>query len=331
MLKSTHEFEWPKWCKKLCQLRFPVFSSLFVGMCFMCPKSNAQNIDSPRFFEINFQPRSAGSTPFSGNQATSPLFPNHYQDYLIDAELKFPVKLKGKTKIIGELEYKNEFVSGLYSFEENEVEHFEFTQAEVSLIAATDFNEKTRLINMINVKNNSSDIFSMNRQMMRFQYTGLLEKNTDKGSFGFGTRISVGERTRILPVLKYETTFSNDWDMAIILPSKVMFSKKFTNDTRWTFGAKLSRSNYSLAEHSLWSEHEVDTRYRRMSIDGLVRYERQLTDWVGLSLEVGASAPFKAGIYEDNDNRVELHNFNQGISPYFNVGFFLAFPGKVIQ
>ncbi len=94
--------------------------TLLVGKC-MCTKLASQNIDAPRFFEFNLQSLSATSSPVYGN-ALLPIEDEPSPNYLFEATLRFPIKLEGKTKLIGQVNVDQEVFYGFWEQDENEVE-----------------------------------------------------------------------------------------------------------------------------------------------------------------------------------------------------------------
>ena len=129
-----------------------------------------------------------------------------------------------------------------------------------------------------------------------------------------------------MPVFKYETTFANDWALEVLLPKKIEVSKDLTKKSRLLFTVKGSNANYSLGNRQVVNDYMASSSYKRMDIRGLVGYQRQITPLIGFSVEVGASMPLKSGIYATDKSQSELYNFKSGVSPYFNVGFFLSLP-----
>lgn len=303
--------------------------SIFLGKQLKC-----QDLSSPKFFKLNFQSLPFSSTPnypqlsglstsSSTPSSSSGLTPN----FLYEVALKYPIKMKGRTKIIGEIEHRNEYINGYYSSQLDEVEELELFQTSHSLIVMHDLNNKMKFTNVLQLSSNSTQRMAFSGGALRFSNLGLVEKETAKGSFGVGIAVSYDSRLSIMPLLKFEADLGKNWAIEALLPSKVLFAKNLSESARFLFGIKGSTATYVINDNELVADDQIGANYRRMSASGIIGYEKMLTPMVGLSLEMGASLPMRSGIYSVTNNREVLYDFDTNkISPHFRVGVFLALP-----
>ncbi len=326
LIKTAHEKSAiAKNCKGRFQLKFPLFFCIFTSLVCINQKSNCQDITAPRFFEFNVRPTTA-PTSTTLPQTPSVIAPQTKLNYHVNVALKFPIKLNGDTKIIGEVKYKNEFLNGFYSIEDDKFESLELKQSKVSLILWRDLNERVRFTNVLSASSNSADNLSFNKYALRFRNISMFEKKLSKGSIGVGAFLSYNQKLKVLPVFKYETTFAKNWALEILLPKNITVSKDLTKTSRLSFAVKASNANYSLGEWQMADGNIVNSTYKRIDIRGLVGYQKQLTPLIGFSLQVGASMPLSSGTYASDNSQTALYNYKSEISPYFKVGIFLSLP-----
>ena len=176
LIKTAHEDSGAaKDPKNRFPLRLPLFVGLLASIGFLNQKAQCQDITAPRFFEFNVRPTTASNSPVLP-QTLSVVAPQTKPEYHIDAALKFPIKLNGKTRIIGEVKHKNEFINGFYSIDDDQFKQLELKQSKVSIILWRDLNDRVRFTNILSVSSNSTDIFSMDNRAWQFRNIGLFEK-----------------------------------------------------------------------------------------------------------------------------------------------------------
>lgn len=299
--------------------------SCFSGLFFV-PKASAQDITAPRFFEFNVQPTAGNSTPnFPGFQPNAA--PQTQPNYKVQAALRFPIKLKGNTKIIGELKHKNDFINGYYSIEDDHFEQLQLRQSKGSIIVFSQLNERWKFTNMLSASSNSTDFISTNSNNMQFRNISMFEKEMKNGAtIGFGGSVTYDQNLTVIPIFKYETDFGNGWNLDMVLPKEIEVSKKLSKSSRLSFEVKGSGSNFTLGNQQIANDLSNVSIYKRMDLTGTIGYQKQVTPWVGFSVNAGAMMPISSGIYANDSNQTQLYDFKQGISPYFRVGVFLSLP-----
>ncbi len=303
----------------------PAIFGLLTSLFFLT-KASAQDIGAPRFFEFSVQPTAANATP--GFPSLQPgVIPQSRPNYKLQGALRFPIKIKGNTKIIGELKHKNEFLNGYYVSDDDRFEQLELRQSKGSVIVFSQLNDRWKLTNMLSVSSNSTDFISSNANAIQFRNVSLFEREMNNGSvIGFGGSVTYDQSLTVIPVLKYATPFGNGWHLDMVLPKEIEVSKSLSKSSRLLFEVKGSGSNFTLGNQQVANDYSTASIYRRMDVTGAVGYQKQVTPWVGFSVSAGANLPVRSGIYTNDQSNTRLYDFKEGISPYFRVGVFLSFP-----
>lgn len=298
--------------------------TILVGKC-ACVKLAAQDIDAPRFFEFNLQSLSTTTSPVYGNQPT--ILPDHANpNYLFEASLRFPVKLEGRTKIIGQVDVEQESMFGFWEASENEIEDIHLYENQLSLIVVHDLTEKTRLYSTFRAGTGSTRALDFRIGAHSFSQVTLLEKRNERTKWGVGLALSFQNQFSFLPVVKYEGPAFGKWNLDLLLPARILLNRKLNNSSKIFGGVRASSATYLVGDNAVVSNLYSNTNYRRIDLRAVVGFERQITPWVGLRAEVGANMPYRAGLYDVNNPRLEIHNFGQRIVPHANFGFFLSLP-----
>lgn len=289
-----------------------------------------QDLSSTRFFNFSIQSLSASTTPVVPQAALMELTPQTTRpSFLYEFSLRFPIKMHGKTRLFGEIGHKNEFFSGIYTFdpeESAEFEALELFQTSGSLILLHQFNERWKMLNVLKVHSRSDQTFDFGQQALGYSYVAMLEKKVPKGKLGFGGLVSVNQRISVLPIFKYEASLGKGWGVDLLLPSRALITKDFSRRTRLLFGVEGDAATYFLNGSEGLEGPLVGSNFRRMSINGIVGVERQLSPMLGIRAEVGTSLPFQCGVFDLNQTNLGLHDFQNQVSPHFKVGFFLSLP-----
>ena len=283
-----------------------------------------QSIESPRFFKLNFQSLGSTSSPVYGGN--NPLPFDSEQNFLIDASLRFPLKLQGSTMLLGKLDFEQEMMFGFYDPEDAEIDELALFQSSFSLIALHDFHAGLRLTSMLDLSSNSTKGIDLTSDALRFSAMNLLEWRQEDRSFGFGAVLTYRNSLTALPIVKYEGPLFGNWRVDALLPSHLLVTNRLSNDSRFFVGMRGSAGTYLLRDDDVAYSGYMGDHYKRITINGVVGYERQLTPWIGISAEMGVAMPYRSGIFDAQDNRLELHSFDDRLSPHFKVGFFLSLP-----
>ncbi|MCB9265799.1 MAG: hypothetical protein H6558_12300 [Lewinellaceae bacterium] len=299
----------------------------FCALLALAPRQlKCQDISATRFFKIDYQTLGSPSqlVPRQGGFVPSRAYePNH----LIKAELKFPVKLKGRTRVFGELKYNNEYVFGIYSpIEDDGVSPIKLHESSLSFIVSHKFGNGYSLLGKFGMENSSDHFWKAGGNSLSWSNSILLQKENANGKYGLGAScgLAVLGRLSILPLILYQRKLPRNWELDLLLPAKMLAIKNVSNSSRFIMGVKGSSGNYYLS--GLAMDGLSGLNYRRLSANAILGYEKLVTPLVGVGIEAGATIPVQSGVYRQDKRWQEVHNFGQKVDPYFNFKIFFAVP-----
>lgn len=304
-----------------------------LGNCFCClliivfcsREVRCQNLDAPRFFKFSLQSFSATSSPIYGG-STAPVLGHAAPNYLIEASLRFPIKLKGRTQFIGKVDIDQEVMFGFWEESEAEIEDVHLYDNSLSVIMFHDFNETWRLYSTLKMSTSSTRALDWRRGSHALAQASFLEKRTDKAKWGIGLATSLSTNVSILPILKYEGPIFGRWNLDLFVPAKILINRRLNASNKIFTGLRASSANYLLGDNAVISDLYTNSSYRRINLKAVLGYEHQLTPWVGLSAEVGAALPYRSGLYDLEQPSIELHDFGRQLAPHVSFGVFLSLP-----
>ncbi|MCB0547439.1 MAG: hypothetical protein KDD19_07595 [Phaeodactylibacter sp.] len=295
-------------------------------LAFGSKKLKSQDISATRFFNIDYQtlgspsqlvPRQGGLIPANTYE------PNH----LIKAELKFPVKLRGKTRIFGELQYNNEYIFGVYSpIDDDGVDPIKLHQSSFSFIVSHKFSNGYSILGKFGLENSSDRFWSSDHNSVSLNNSFLVQKENTNGKFGLGASCGLNYlgNMSFVPLILYQRKLPRNWELDLLLPAKVLAIKNLSNSSRFLMGVKGSTGNYYLS--GLAMDNLSGLNYRRLNANAIVGYEKLITPLVGIGVEAGATLPLQSGLYRQEQRWQQVHNFGQKVDPYFNFKIFFAIP-----
>ena len=297
-------------------------ASLFWLICLQC---EAQDITSSRFFKLNFNTLSSPNSIISNVPST--LVPAEYEpSHLIEAELRFPIKLQGKTKLIGALGYNRELLSGFYiTPSDGDIDMVSLHRPSFSVYVLHNFTKQLSLKASIGMQSRSNSFLRWHSRALAFRSNLLLESKKGKNAVGLGTSLGYNNhQISILPIVLYQKELSRGWNLDLLLPAKALLIKSLRARARFLLGIKGNTADYFFDLPVL--EQYTGLSYRRLNVNVIAGYERQLTALIGVGLEAGITAPLRSGLYERNARWEEVHNFGRSVAPYINMKFFLSLP-----
>jgi len=294
---------------------------IFFLLVFGSNQAISQNIDAPRFFKISFQNLGSSKTSWGSGPQTNAPFKNA-QNHLLEAQLRCPILLKGKTRLIAELGYNREDLFGFYLPQEGDDEELGLHKVSLAMLVDHRFDSGWRWMSKWSFTNNAHQAFYFGRSSIGVSAVQLFEKNIRGGRIGLGARVGYRNQWTIFPLFSFQKDLDKRWEIDMVLPVRVLVSNKLTSGTRIYGGVKGSAGSYFLGGASFANFDEAT--YRRISVHSLLGYERQITSLVGLSVEAGATLPVRSSIYEWDRQWIKTHDFSEKISPYFKVGLFLS-------
>lgn len=329
------ETAWKKWAGRAGRSKGRVcFFCLLSLMLFGAGKLKCQDISSTRFFNFDFQTLGAPQQLLPGKGGL--VLPQAYEpSHLIRAELKFPIKLKGATKVFGELQYNNEYVYGIVApFDDDGVAPIKLHQSSLSFIVSHKFQNGYRLLNKVGLGSSSDRFFNLGNNALSWCNSTLIQREFAGGKFGLGASLGYDKPSglSIMPLVLYQKQLPRNWELDLLIPAKALLIKNTSSSSRFYMGIKGSNASYYLSNPSLANNTGLANvsglNYRRLNSNAILGYEIMATPLVGLGIEAGATIPLESGIYRMENRWQEVHNFGQKVSPYFNFRVFFAIPRR---
>ncbi len=248
--------------------------------------------------------------------------PHNDQNFLADASLRFPIKWRGNLKVIGTLGYEHEAVFGHYSQYENEGEDWDFHNVKGSVIFTWQPTEKKRLTARIAWSSSSTQFLSLAQDAQRLTGLFMVENDVRKGKLGYGLAVSHGQNTNVLPLVIWDQELTHGYSVDVFLPSRIYLRKRLS-DTHEFYGGLRAQSAQYLFEGAV-NNSLRDMNYRRITIQGVLGYERMITRMIGVDFSAGVNLPFKSGVYTYDRGWRQMHDFKDKLRPQFQAGIFLA-------
>lgn len=295
---------------------------LFSFLCILSQLVHAQNIESPRFFHLNFQNFSPTQQVVS-QQGDAHSSTDDEPGFFISSKLLFPISLKGNTKIVGQLSYARESIMGVYDKETKSDRYLHFNNMGLTVIAKHKFNRRTTYFSAWTAKTGSERFISLEAEALSFNTTHLIQRQPNrKTKVGLGFQVAYNQRFSVIPVIKYEKEFGTNWKADILLPSQILFFKKLDKNRQIYAGVKGSRASYLLNNTQPFGE--ADIFYRRLTANVLIGFERQLIGPLGFMIEAGANIPVRSGLFNLDNRWNQVHTYQENTNPYIKAGIFLA-------
>ena len=282
----------------------------------------AQDLKSPRFFYLKLNNTPTPNKLITPN-AESYTLTDPQISLSISTSLRYPISLFGKTKIIGEIGYQQLGLTGFFDPTESDDDDLQLRSLSFSFLGWHETNGPWSYFARLLLRNGSTDLFSINERSSIINLTQLIQKEMSGGAkIGFGTYLSYRDQFTLLPVFYWERKLGADWEVDMLLPSKVLFYRNMKERSRLLFGIRGESANYYLEEEKY--QNIFDANFRRISAKFVAGVEHQLNRWFGLSAEAGMVAPFFSGIYQRDRRWKLLHSFEDKITPYFQVSIFCS-------
>jgi hypothetical protein len=155
-------------------------------------------------------------------------------------------------------------------------------------------------------------------------YTGL--KYTVSGSYGwklnpntawglgFYFSYSFGSPT-LLPGIVYNKTWNSKWGLESIFPGAVHLRYQPFDNSVFYFGYEVQGASYNFDLGNTLNEQFDNIQLRRSEVMPLVRYEREIYDFIWFSLEGGARFNFNFNVTEDmifDAKKILVNKVNSG-------------------
>lgn len=154
-------------------------------------------------------------------------------------------------------------------------------------------------------------------------------KPTDRKMWGLGlSRTYRMGRPIIVPVLLWNQTFNNKWGTEIVLPAKAFIRRNFSAKSMLLAGYELEGNQYLLPGAAGTQPNSGDLFLQRGEIKPRLQWERQLSNFIWLSAQVGARLNGRFNFVNTYNGKTENEVFRSslGTPVYFNLSLNLISP-----
>lgn len=290
----------------------------------------AQDINGPRLLKLNYQILSTPTLAVDENGNSVP-FKEDEPSRALNFQLRFPLLLAKETKILGEISYKNELLSGFYHPDNDDDNMLGNSEAEwgdgvplqqsgFGILLLHDLNRLYKLKAQVNFSNSSTQFFSNNREAHRYKFAAVIERETRKKTWGVGININYQDRLAIIPLLTYKEKLNRNWTLDMLLPVKANLIRNLSQHDHIILGFRGSAGSYFLDSEQL----TPNGLYQRLTLHGYIGYERMLSKYLGVGLDAGVNIPLRDRIRSWEDRNLVLHNFHRRVSPHISARLFFA-------
>lgn len=258
-----------------------------------------------------------------------------------EVKLRFPVLLKPNLKLAVGLEYFHEE----YRFEGLPNNDFPFYQSlenkDLRSIGASAYLVKPWLgkryfIMRVGVNLNGDENFGgmFNSDFLKVSVAPLLGwKHSPFTSFAVGLAYSYDfGRQSIYPIFSYNHTFNSRWGVESILPLNVKLRHTKNDKNIFYATTELNGASYNVTLNGPEFENRQGLILRKSEIRFLLKYEREIHDWLWFGLEAGLRSNIEFSLRESNErNAVRLieNEFNSAL--VLNASIFIVPPRKFLD
>lgn len=188
------------------------------------------------------------------------------------------------------------------------------------------FDNKHYLIAQVNADLNGDyqGLADISGQNMTYSATVIYGwKKNDNLMWGLGaSRTYRAGALLYVPVLFYNRTFNPKWGVEILLPARAHLRRNFGTTSMLLLGYELEGNAYYLSQSDLY--------LRRGELKPRIAYERQLKNYLWLSVQAGLRYNWRFTMYQEQNpqgsNEAPVIKNQLGNPLYFNIGLNLVSP-----
>ncbi len=286
---------------------------------FLCPRA--------KFFEITYR-----NYPSANNTASNEIDRNaNGQGHLVKAKLRFPVLLKPKFKLIGELNYNRERIYlpesvGMFG-------NVQFQKLGVAFIGERELDNDRFLLGIFSLSTKSEltslkNLPAPNSVSTVFAY-GKNYDDYNKLAVGVSGSYNLG-RVRVSPVLMFNKRINSRNYIDALLPKSITYRHLMSNKFYFFTSIQADKSNYGLLNKTFKDESSLELRRTELGLK--LGLEREIHDWLWMSMNVGVTKPINNVIVSQGEpSRRFLGTFNDQFQPVLSVSLFMVIPQKLLS
>lgn len=258
----------------------------------------------------------------------------------MDFALRIPISWRGRTKIVGSIEYLYEE----YHFENpDQLEYDFYANLEdkhlnsLGLIAYVvhSLDDRRFVGSRIGLElngdyqDNELPFMQQAKASIALLYGWKADLFT---SYGFGAYYSytIG-RPSIYPVFLWNKTFNSRWGVEAVLPANFRLRHKFNEKTILLLGGRVAGYSYHILSEKPPLSSYPQLELRNSNLYAFLEFEQEIYDFLWLGLTAGYR--YNVNFYiseEDSFSNSRIIESELGHSPYFNVSLFVVPPRKLL-
>lgn len=287
----------------------------------------------PKFFELEYRSLPSAVNLLAVDNPVS-LQDLDRQNRLISSKLMFPILIKKRTKLIGQLGYNQERLNPWQIDDPEMAQHpFVMKQGVLNLILQHKMERDRFLIMYVRSSLNSNE-FNFNNFFDKYSYmSGFILGKTNERGTKMGIGLVAGQslgRFRIAPTLLLEKQYGRRWFLNVTLPKEVNMKYALSSKTYISTGVSVESGNYLLQTSVFDGFDQVE--FRRTSVNLNLGVEHYLNEWLGINFYGGMAQPLNNVFVEPGEgNNNPIFDTGQPIRPFFSAMFFAMIPRKFLK
>lgn len=252
-------------------------------------------------------------------------------------KLRAPVLLKEQTQLVVGLEYRvDEFEFNApdninYPFY-NQLHHKPLRGRGLRIYLNHSLNKENFISSRIGIDLNG-DIPDEWHKTLRYTFAGTYGWKVDHTkSWGVGVYFSYAfGRPLIFPVILYNKTWNEHWGIEALFPGLVQLRYNLNSNNIFYVGYDVSGASYNINIGETLNDRFGDVQLRRSELTPYIKYERDVYDFLWLSIQGGYRHNINFNVTEDNifDEKVILENSVQ--SGWFIEGSLFIIPTESLK
>ena len=287
------------------------------GIDFLFPRA--------KFFELTYRNYPFASASPNGEQNRN----EEGEGHVVKTSLRFPMILSSGFKLIGQVGYQRERIN--IPEEAGAFGNVDFQKLGFALIGEKKLKNDKFLLGVVSVasrseKTNFKNIPSPN-SIGTTLVLGKEYGDYNKLGFGLGAGVNMG-RLSVSPVLAFSKRLDHRNFIDALLPKNITYRHLMSNKFYFYSSIEADNFNYSFADRTFEGVSDLEIRRTEVSLN--IGLEREIHDWLWMSLNMGLTKPVRNVILAQGErSRNHLSSFNDHIQPVVSFSVFAVIPQKL--